>query len=342
MASTTVEERSDAGSPPFGDQNASRAFLDRTGLNAATGGTLSIVGEGFQVGETVTISGCAAGSAAADANGSFGAFLTFAPAAGASTCTLTGGTSGRIARAAVLQHANVTNMRGLIVRPQFVSPGGNVTVLATKLPASDTGQIFLDGVLQGTATTNASGSGTFTLTKPAAPAPGSTPPASNIVHEVGWIANTGAGDAQSTVLLLGPAQATPTPTASPTPTSTPTPTPTPATPTPTPSASPTATPTPCVSYAVSVGSGSIVPGTTDTGNHCDDCNTTVALPFSFTLYDQSFSTVQVDLTATCRSEQPTTSSTQGACLTPTSPTPSSPSRWTRSQELPATTASSPQ
>ena len=250
MASTTVEERSDAGSPPFGDQNVSRAFLDRTGLNAATGGTLSIVGEGFQVGETVTISGCAAGSAAADANGSFGAFLTFAPAAGASTCTLTGGTSGRVARAAVLEHANVTNMRGLIVRPQFVSPGGTVIVMATKLPASDTGQIFLDGVLQGTATTNASGSGTFTLTKPAAPAPGSTPPASNIVHEVGWIATGGTGDAQAAALLLAPAGvASPTPTASPSPTAsaTTTPTPPPITPTPTPTpppATPSATPTP--------------------------------------------------------------------------------------------------
>jgi hypothetical protein len=39
---------------------------------------------------------------------------------------------------------------------------------------------------------------------------------------------------------------------------------------------------------------SIVPGTTDTGNHCDDCTTTVALPFPYTLYDQTFTAINVD------------------------------------------------
>ena len=32
----------------------------------------------------------------------------------------------------------------------------------------------------------------------------------------------------------------------------------------------------------------IVPGTTDIGNHCDDCTTVISLPFSLTLYDQTF------------------------------------------------------
>jgi hypothetical protein len=36
---------------------------------------------------------------------------------------------------------------------------------------------------------------------------------------------------------------------------------------------------------------SIVPGDTDIGNHCDDCTTTVALPFPYTLYDQTFNSV---------------------------------------------------
>jgi len=36
-----------------------------------------------------------------------------------------------------------------------------------------------------------------------------------------------------------------------------------------------------------------VPGTTDIGNHCDDCVTTLALPFSFTLYGQSFNAVNL-------------------------------------------------
>ena len=43
---------------------------------------------------------------------------------------------------------------------------------------------------------------------------------------------------------------------------------------------------------------SIVPGTTDTGNHCDDCTTTVTLPFPYTLYDQTFTAVNVDSNGT--------------------------------------------
>jgi hypothetical protein len=39
--------------------------------------------------------------------------------------------------------------------------------------------------------------------------------------------------------------------------------------------------------------GSIVPGTTDTGNHGDDQVVTVALPFSYTLYDQSFTSINL-------------------------------------------------
>jgi hypothetical protein len=69
---------------------------------------------------------------------------------------------------------------------------------------------------------------------------------------------------------------TPTPTASPTPTSTSTPTPTPG---------------PC--GGIQTGQGSIVPGTVDTGNHCDDCITTIPLPFLFTLYDQTFTSVNL-------------------------------------------------
>ena len=41
-------------------------------------------------------------------------------------------------------------------------------------------------------------------------------------------------------------------------------------------------------YVISQIGGSIVPGTTDIGNHGDDTVTTIALPFSYTLYDQTF------------------------------------------------------
>ena len=36
-----------------------------------------------------------------------------------------------------------------------------------------------------------------------------------------------------------------------------------------------------------------MPGTTDTGNHCDDCTTAISLPFSVTLYDQTFTSATV-------------------------------------------------
>src|SRR5262249_33066739 len=76
-----------------------------------------------------------------------------------------------------------------------------------------------------------------------------------------------------------------TPTASPTPTATATASPTPTN---------TPTPTPCVGqYTITQIAGSIVPGTTDIGNHCDDCTTTIALPFPYTLYDQSFTMVNL-------------------------------------------------
>ena len=72
------------------------------------------------------------------------------------------------------------------------------------------------------------------------------------------------------------------------PTPSPTPTGTPATPTPT----PTATPGGC-QYTFGTGTDAIVPGDTDIGNHTDDGDTFVALPFSFQLYDQTYNGVNI-------------------------------------------------
>src|SRR4029077_13234431 len=47
-------------------------------------------------------------------------------------------------------------------------------------------------------------------------------------------------------------------------------------------------------YTITDGTDTIVPGATDTGNHCDDCDTVLALPFAFTLYDQTYNSVNVD------------------------------------------------
>src|SRR5207249_814871 len=85
-------------------------------------------------------------------------------------------------------------------------------------------------------------------------------------------------------------QGGPSPTASPTPTATATASPTPTN---------TPTPTPCVGgYTVTQIAGNIVPGTTDVGNHCDDCTTPITLPFPYTLYDQSFTTANADSNGT--------------------------------------------
>jgi hypothetical protein len=47
-------------------------------------------------------------------------------------------------------------------------------------------------------------------------------------------------------------------------------------------------------YAITQTNGaSIVPGVTDTGNHCDDCCTTIGLPFAYPLYGQSYTNVTV-------------------------------------------------
>src|SRR5437867_4907822 len=62
----------------------------------------------------------------------------------------------------------------------------------------------------------------------------------------------------------------------------------------TPSPTPTATATPCTGqYTIAQIGGSIVPGTTDTGNHGDDTVVTIPLPFSYTLYDQTFTSINL-------------------------------------------------
>ena len=49
----------------------------------------------------------------------------------------------------------------------------------------------------------------------------------------------------------------------------------------------------CFSYLYSVDPGSIVPGTTDIGNHTDDGSTIIALPFPYRLYNSTFNQVAV-------------------------------------------------
>src|SRR6266545_4372337 len=90
-----------------------------------------------------------------------------------------------------------------------------------------------------------------------------------------------------TVVVVQAAENVPLPSPTPTPTASPSPTST---------ATPTATATPTVSpcqIGITQGAGTIVPGGTDIGNHCDDCITTIALPFPFTFYGQTFTSVNL-------------------------------------------------
>ncbi|HJQ25829.1 MAG TPA: hypothetical protein VKA60_18060 [Blastocatellia bacterium] len=50
----------------------------------------------------------------------------------------------------------------------------------------------------------------------------------------------------------------------------------------------------CGNYTFTQASGAaIVPGTSDSGNHCDDCTTPITLPFPYMLYDQTFTAARV-------------------------------------------------
>src|SRR5205807_2315597 len=67
----------------------------------------------------------------------------------------------------------------------------------------------------------------------------------------------------------------------------------------TPTFTPTNTPTApaCgtnANYAVTQGTGSLIGGTVDSGNHCDACTVPITLPFPFKLYGQTFTTANID------------------------------------------------
>jgi hypothetical protein len=54
----------------------------------------------------------------------------------------------------------------------------------------------------------------------------------------------------------------------------------------------------CGNYSVVQSSGSIVAGTADTGNHCDDCTTSIQLPFAYNFYGKLFTSANVSSNGT--------------------------------------------
>ncbi|HET9495022.1 MAG TPA: hypothetical protein VFR15_12395, partial [Chloroflexia bacterium] len=59
---------------------------------------------------------------------------------------------------------------------------------------------------------------------------------------------------------------------------------------------PTNTPDPCITgsrYAIATSTATMIPGTDDIGNSCQDCITTIALPFPFQLYGVTYNSANV-------------------------------------------------
>ena len=63
---------------------------------------------------------------------------------------------------------------------------------------------------------------------------------------------------------------------------------------------PTPTPTPggCTDYTTATSTDTIVPGTLDIGNDCDDCTTTIPLPFPVSVYGTSYNSAVVESNGT--------------------------------------------
>ena len=56
---------------------------------------------------------------------------------------------------------------------------------------------------------------------------------------------------------------------------------------------------PCPNYTISTQTGqTIVPGTVDTGNHCDDCTTPITFPFPVHVYGRSYTAGVVESNGT--------------------------------------------
>jgi hypothetical protein len=169
LVGISVEERSDAGVLPNADSNIARGFTDRAVINSTSGGRVTWQGEGFIPNETVNVTGCVNGSGPASGNGTIIGFFDFvANNPGSLVCTMTGATSGRVARTAAFSDPNATTSRSLMVAPSlsFSSVATPVNVIGSNMTPG-TGTAALDGVVQGNVTAGADGVVTYQQAKPA-------------------------------------------------------------------------------------------------------------------------------------------------------------------------------
>jgi len=171
LAGTSLEYQADADAG-LGGPNSPRAYFDRPVVPSGSGGTIALAGEGFLPGETVTLSGCGAGSSSADATGAVGFFLEAGAGVGNYNCTVTGGTSGRVARATARGDSLATNAPAGINLPATLRSGATSFIfLFNRLTPSELGTIFIDGVSQGTTSTDGTGKGAVILTPPTTTGP---------------------------------------------------------------------------------------------------------------------------------------------------------------------------
>ncbi|HEV8268697.1 MAG TPA: hypothetical protein VGR00_10700, partial [Thermoanaerobaculia bacterium] len=191
LVGQSIEVRADAGTPPIGDQNPARAFFDRSVLSTS-GGAVSFLGEGFQPMENVDATGCTTATLPADVDGATRAFLIFGAGSGTAACTLTGQTSGRVARASLIQDAKAMTIPGMIVVPTAMKGAGNMVVQIAGMPPSEMGSFELDGTPFLPLTLDASGLGTVTLPRPTT---------GGVIHTVGWTGVSG-GLGSATLLTL--------------------------------------------------------------------------------------------------------------------------------------------
>ena len=188
------------------------------------------------------------------------------------------------------------NFNGLVDEVEVFNRALTVTEIQGIYQAGSFGKCKPTPTPTATATATDTPTATATATATATDTPTPTATATDTPTPTATATDTPTPTATATDTPTPTATATDTPTPTATATDTPTPTAT-ATDTPTPTATATDTPTPtatatpdCTNYTFSASSGTIVPGTTDIGNHTDDGATSVSLPFPVKLYGNTYTT----------------------------------------------------
>ena len=183
LAGQSVEERFDAtplgpddgASSPEGDQNSTRAFVDRAVVSNTANSNLWVIGEGFEPSEQVTVALPFSGNAVvtADSQGAVAVSISAQGAApGIYRLTLTGNTSGDVAYAAFNVRLFAEDIPTAIAKPsRSANDGGFVELFFSKFTPGATGTVYLDNQVVTTYTVDAKGVGSVVVPEPASGIP---------------------------------------------------------------------------------------------------------------------------------------------------------------------------